>query len=153
MLHTQPQGHWPFGSGEEDFWRVFTIYGHGSHLGHVTQTPWTNFCSPTQLKLHTKFGFDRPSGFGEDLWKWWMTNGRMTTDGWWTDHGYTTSSPMSLKAVHMKKAWILSYPLNAQRRLIRLGGFPGWSESSLGAHTFCWFCHVVAHIQIMWGFL
>ena len=22
--------------------------------------------------------------------------------------------------------------------------FPGWSESSLGAHSFCWFCHVAA---------
>ena len=31
MLHTKPQGHWPFGSGE-DFWRVFTIYGRGGHL-------------------------------------------------------------------------------------------------------------------------
>ena len=28
--------------------------------------------------------------------------------------------------------------------LIRLGGCPGWSESSLGAHSFCWFCHVAA---------
>ena len=27
MLHTKPQGHWPFGSGEEDFWKFFTIYG------------------------------------------------------------------------------------------------------------------------------
>ena len=27
----------------------------------------------------------------------------------------------------------LRYPLSAQRRLIRLGGFPGWSKSSLGA--------------------
>ena len=27
-----------------------------------------------------------------------------------------------------------------------LGGCPGWSESSLGAHSFYWFCHVVAHI-------
>ena len=26
MLHTMTQGHWPFGSGEEDFWRVFTTY-------------------------------------------------------------------------------------------------------------------------------
>ena len=26
-------------------------------------------------------------------------------------------------------------------------GCPGWSESSLGAHSFCWFCHVVAHIM------
>ena len=41
----------------------------------------------------------------------------------------------------MKKAWVLSYPLRGQRRLIRLGGCPGWSESSLGAHSLCWFCH------------
>ena len=37
-------------------------------------------------------------------------------------------------AVCMKKPWVLSYPLSAQQRLIRLGGCPGWSESSLGAH-------------------
>ena len=36
ILHTKPQGHWPFDS-EEDFYRVFTIYGHGSHLDHATQ--------------------------------------------------------------------------------------------------------------------
>ena len=36
-------------------------------------------------------------------------------------------------AVRMEKAWVLSYPLSAQRRLIRLGGCPGSSESSLGA--------------------
>ena len=50
----------------------------------------------------------------------------------------------SVFAVRMKKAWVLSYPLSAQRRLIRLGGCPGWSE--LGENSFCWFCHVVAHI-------
>ena len=38
-------------------------------------------------------------------------------------------------AVHLKKARILSYPLRAQRRLIRRGRCPGWSESSLGAHA------------------
>ena len=32
-------------------------------------------------------------------------------------------------AVRMKKAWALSYPVSAERRLIRLGGCPGWSES------------------------
>ena len=52
-------------------------------------------------------------------------------------------------AVRMKKAWILSYPLSTQRRLIRLGGCPGWSESSLGAHSFCWFCHVTAHATVV----
>ena len=30
--------------------------------------------------------------------------------------------------------------------LIRLGGCPGWSESSLGAQSFCWFCHEAAHL-------
>ena len=38
MLHTKYQGHWPFGSREEDIYRVYTLYGHGSHLGHVTRT-------------------------------------------------------------------------------------------------------------------
>ena len=38
MLHTKFQGHRPFGSREEDFLKVFTIYGHGGHLGHVTRT-------------------------------------------------------------------------------------------------------------------
>ena len=38
MLHTKFRGNRLAGSGEEDFWGVFfTIYGHGGHLGHVTQ--------------------------------------------------------------------------------------------------------------------
>ena len=36
MLHTKFHGNQPAGSGEVDFQRVFTIYGHGGHLGHVT---------------------------------------------------------------------------------------------------------------------
>ena len=36
MLHTKFQGHWSIGSVEEDFFKVFTIYGHGCHVGHVT---------------------------------------------------------------------------------------------------------------------
>ena len=36
-------------------------------------------------------------------------------------------------AVCMKKHWVVSYLLRAQRRLIRLDGCPGWSASSLGA--------------------
>ena len=38
-------------------------------------------------------------------------------------------------AVRLKKLWVLSYPLSSQKRLIRLGGCPGWSESSLGTHA------------------
>ena len=68
MLHTKFRGNWPAGSGEEDFLKVFTIYGHGGHLGHVTWTIFTNFRSPFQRRLHIKFGFDWPRGFrGEDV--------------------------------------------------------------------------------------
>ena len=49
-------------------------------------------------------------------------------------------------AARTKKAWVLSYALSEQRRLIRLGGCPGCSESSLGAQSFCWFCHEAAHL-------
>ena len=35
-----------------------------------------------------------------------------------------------------------------QWRLIRLGGCPGWSVSSLGAHSFCWFCNVTAQLSL-----
>ena len=66
MLHTRFRGNRPIGSGEEDFFRVFTIYAHGGHFGHVTRVPRTNFRSPYPKRLHIKFGFDWPSGFGEE---------------------------------------------------------------------------------------
>ena len=46
MLHTKCQGHRPSGSGEEDFQRLFTIYGRGGNLGHVTKI----FCIPVSCK-------------------------------------------------------------------------------------------------------
>ena len=33
------------------------------------------------------------------------------------------------------------------KTLIRLGGCPGWFESSLGAQPFCWFYHEAAHLD------
>ena len=53
-------------------------------------------------------------------------------------------------AVRMKKALVSSYPLSSQRRLlIRLGGCPGWAESSLGAQSFCLFCHQADHFRLV----
>ena len=66
MLHTKFRGNRPAGSGEEDFGRVSTIYGHGGHLGHVTPMPRTNFRFLYPRRLHIKFGFDRSSGFKEE---------------------------------------------------------------------------------------
>ena len=66
MLHTKFHENRPAGSGEEDFCRVLTIYGHGGHLGRVTQVPRTNFRSPYPKRLHIKFSFDWLSRFGEE---------------------------------------------------------------------------------------
>ena len=43
MLHTKFRGNPPAGSGEEDFLRVFTIYGFGGHLGQVTSIMSSDF--------------------------------------------------------------------------------------------------------------
>ena len=36
MLHTKFRGNRPTDFGEEDFLKVFAIYSHEGHLGHVT---------------------------------------------------------------------------------------------------------------------
>ena len=36
--------------------------------------------------------------------------------------------------------------MRTTKTLLRLGGCPGWSESSLGTQSLHWFCHVVAQI-------
>ena len=43
MLHTKFCENRPAGSGLEDFRRVFTIYGRGGHLGHVTSIMSSDF--------------------------------------------------------------------------------------------------------------
>ena len=67
MLHTKFRENTPAGSGEEDFCMIFTIYGRGGHLGHVTDMPRTNFRSPYPRRLQIKFGFVWASGLGEDV--------------------------------------------------------------------------------------
>ena len=66
MLHAKFRGKRSPGSREEDFLRVFTIYGHGGHLDHVIWTIYTNFGSPFPRRLHIKFSFDWQSGFREE---------------------------------------------------------------------------------------
>ena len=43
MMHTKFQGH---GLLVPEKIKVFTIYGYGGHLGHVTRTVWANFPHP-----------------------------------------------------------------------------------------------------------
>ena len=62
MLHTKFRGNRP-PVLEKKIFKVFTIYGHGGHLGYVTRSIYTNFGSLLPRRLHIKFGFDWPSGF------------------------------------------------------------------------------------------
>ena len=54
MLHTKFRGNQPAGSGEI-FLRVFTIYGRGGHLGHVTSIMSSDFHCPVPESFHTWF--------------------------------------------------------------------------------------------------
>ena len=61
MLHNKFHGNQPAGSG--DFLRVFTIYGHDGHLGHVTSIISSDFHFLVPESFHKKFGSDRHSSF------------------------------------------------------------------------------------------
>ena len=63
MLLTKFRGNQPAGSGEEDFWRVFTIYWRGGYLGHVTSIMSSDFHFFVPESFLTKFGSDRHSSF------------------------------------------------------------------------------------------
>ena len=63
MLHTKFRGNRPASSREEDFLTVFTIYGRGGHLGHVTSIMLSDFHFLVPESFHTKFGSDRHSSF------------------------------------------------------------------------------------------
>ena len=62
MLHTSHQS---IGSGEEDFFKGFTIYGHGGHVGHVTQLICINLHSYSPSSFHMNFGSKSPNCFCE----------------------------------------------------------------------------------------
>ena len=64
----------------------------------------------------------------------------------------SAQSDQSLRCLHVE---ILGPKLAIERTaktLIRLGGDPGWSESSLGAQSLCWFCHVATHFVFLYIF-
>ena len=64
MLHTKFRVNLPAGSGEEDFLRLFTIYGPGGHLGHMTSimSSYFHFLVPEFAEsFHKKFGSDQQS--------------------------------------------------------------------------------------------
>ena len=90
-------------SSAVQFWRrrvfkVFVIYGHDGHLGHVTKTVWRNFRSPQPT--------EPPYTIWLQLVQWLLR--RRCLKRWQTDDvrqmpTYTISSPMSLRLRWAKK--------------------------------------------------
>ena len=56
------------------FFKVFAIYGHGGHLGHVTWTKYINFVSRFAWRLHMKFNWNWPSSFRGEVVDTLQTN-------------------------------------------------------------------------------
>ena len=83
-LHAKFQNHWPSGSGEEDFLKVFALYSHGGHLGHVTWTIYVNFCSPL-LRSLALIG----QAVSKKIFEIVDEDGRMP------EHGHPISSPLA----------------------------------------------------------
>ena len=63
MLHTKFRGNRHAGSGEKCFREVFTIYGRGGHLGHVTNFMSSDYHFLVPESFHTKFDSDLYSSF------------------------------------------------------------------------------------------
>ena len=74
--------------------------------------------------------------------KWVCAQRRLRSACSWA----SAQSDQSLRCPHEETLGPLLPTKRTAKTLIRLGGCPGWSESLLGAHAFCWFCHEAAHI-------
>ena len=85
-------------SGKKIFWVFLPYMGVAAILVMWPRCHDQNFVPPYPRRLNIKFGFDPPSGF---LWTKCLSivddDGRTDADGQTTDHGYTISSPISLR--------------------------------------------------------
>ena len=71
----------------------------------------------------------------------WLCTQRRLRSAW-----ASAQSDQSLSCALSGSLMTQAFFMRTAKTLIRLDGCPGWSESSLGAHSFGWFCHVAAHI-------
>ena len=93
---------------------------------------------PTQT-VHISRGMTKPTK--------WLCDQRRLISAW-----ASAQSDQSLRcalSAYLRTQGIFMW---TAKTLIRLGECPGWSESSLGAYSNFWFCHVAAHMCSQWCF-
>ena len=92
MLHTKPQGHWLFGSGEEIFDGFLPYMGVAAILVMWARPREQTFIPPSHWGS---------ASTGQVVWRrrsLKMVDRWTADDGQMTEHAYTVSSAMSLKA-------------------------------------------------------
>ena len=77
-----------------------------------------------------------------NLTKWQCTQRRLGSA--WASTQYEQSLRCALNGELRTQGFFM----RTAKTLIKLDGCPGWSESSLGAQLFCWFCHEAAHFYV-----
>ena len=95
MLPAKYQPNPPGASGEEDFWRVFTIFGHDGHLEFRIKTILAIFRSPVPGCYIWNLVTFGPVVLEKSL-KVWMDDGRMT------EASHTISSPGAFGSGELK---------------------------------------------------
>ena len=135
----------PVAIGTDRYHILQRVGGHWSPLIQLA----TDVGSPnSDFKASSKFWFricSRLFPFGPGKYKYPNTASaqsdqrlRCALNGWLRNQAYFTRTAKTLFRLGGCPGW-------SAKTLIRLDGCPGWSESSLGAYSFCWFCHVAAH--------
>ena len=106
----------------------------GSRPTAAVLCPWARHFTPRKYWLITQEAM-APSRYDWKIVDWDVK----------PQHNQPTSL-ISLRCPHEESLGVQLPIERTTKTLIRLGGCPGWSESSLGAQSLCWFCHVAAHI-------
>ena len=100
---------------------------------------WVNTVAPPfNVTIYNSKDKDKMSRDMTKPTNWLCAQQKLRSAGW-----ASAKFDQSLRCPHEES---LATHWAQAKTLIRLGGCPGWSESSLGAQPFCWFCHVVAQI-------
>ena len=75
----------------------------------------------------------------------WVCAQRRLRSAWASVQSDQSSLSARRKLGSLATHWVHSENLD------QTGRMPGWSESSLGAHSFCWFCHVITKENVIVG--
>ena len=97
------------------------------------------------------------AGTGSEMFNWQMTDIKSIWAATWQNQQCGCAPSEDSDQLGIRPVWSESSPcawrnfrsLATHWAHSEVSGCPGWSKSSLDAHSFCWFCHVVAQFWSM----